>query len=62
MYFSADMKEAEDFIEDTLANFRHLLSILNDDEKQTVGRTARLKMEELKAQLDILKDSVRSNS
>lgn len=60
VYFSEDMKEAEALIEETLSDFNRLLTKLNDDQKREVRQTIQLKMNELQAQLEILKESAKN--
>ena len=59
VYFDEDMKDAEDTTEETLKMYQDLLGQLTDEQKQDVMRTIGLKMEELKAQLDMIKESLR---
>ncbi len=59
VYFDEDMKDAEDAIKETLTMYGRLLDRLNEEQKQHVTRTIGLKMEELKAQLNMIKESLR---
>ncbi|XP_072043302.1 uncharacterized protein [Amphiura filiformis] len=59
VYFDEDMKDAEDAIQETLNMYQDLIGRLNEEQKQNVTRTIGLKMEELKAQLDMIKESLR---
>ena len=58
VYFDEDMKDAEDAIKDTLDTYQDLLKQLTEEQKANVTRTIGLKMEELKAQLDMIKESI----
>lgn len=60
VYFSDDMKDAEALIEETLSDFHQLLAKLNEDQKREVRRTIELKMNELNAQLQILKENAKN--
>ncbi|KAG0440410.1 hypothetical protein HPB47_016290 [Ixodes persulcatus] len=59
VYFSEDAKEAEEIVQDTLNDFSELLSGLDAKQQLWVKRTIGLKMEELKAQLQMLQDLAR---
>ena len=58
VYFDEDMKDAEDAIKDTLDTYEDLLRQLTEEQKANVTRTIGLKMEELKAQLDMIKETI----
>ena len=58
VYFSEDMKEAEDAVKDTLQEYESLLQRLSDKQREDVVRTIGLRMEELKAQVDAIHESL----
>lgn len=59
VYFSEDMTDAEDAIQDVLSDYESLIKDTNEDQRQIVIRTIGLKIEELKAQVQMLKDSLK---
>ncbi|XP_046404009.1 embryogenesis-like protein [Ischnura elegans] len=59
VYFSEDMTDAEALIEDVLKDYQHFLGLLSDEQSKIVVRSIGLKMEELKAQLQMLKESIK---
>ncbi|OWF47820.1 uncharacterized protein LOC110453892 [Mizuhopecten yessoensis] len=59
VYFSDDMSEAQEAVQDTLDEYKSLLSKLNETQKQNVVRTIGLRMEELKAQQTALEESLK---
>ncbi|RUS89726.1 hypothetical protein EGW08_002544 [Elysia chlorotica] len=58
VYFSDDMAEAQEAVTTTLDQYQKLLSQLSESQRQEVLRTIGLRMEELKAQEQALKDAV----
>ena len=50
VYFSDDMKDAQDAVSSTLQEYKDLLMKLSDQQKNEVISTIGLRMEELKAQ------------
>lgn len=58
VYFSEDMSEAQEAVISTLDQYHKLLDQLSDDQRQNVLRTIGLRMEELKAQEQALKDAL----
>ncbi|XP_034251253.1 uncharacterized protein LOC117651371 [Thrips palmi] len=59
VYFSEDMTDAENAIQEVLSDYDALMKEMNEDQKRSVVRTIGLKMEELKAQVQMLKDSLK---
>uniref|UniRef100_T1IR81 Uncharacterized protein n=1 Tax=Strigamia maritima TaxID=126957 RepID=T1IR81_STRMM len=59
IYFTEDMKDAEELVAEVMNDYKTLLSSLDDKQRTDVQRTIGLKMEELKAQISILKDSIK---
>ncbi|XP_069123477.1 uncharacterized protein [Argopecten irradians] len=59
VYFSDDMAEAQEAVNDTLEEYSSLLSKLDDTQKQNVVRTIGLRMEELKAQQAALEEALK---
>lgn len=55
-YFSDDMSEAQESVSSTLSLYEALLSDLEKDQREDVIRTIGLRMEELKAQEQAIKD------
>ncbi|KAK7481035.1 hypothetical protein BaRGS_00027754 [Batillaria attramentaria] len=55
-YFSDDMSDAQEAVSNTLAAYEALLSELEKDQKDDVVRTIGLRMEELRAQEQAIKD------
>lgn len=60
VYFSDDLQEAKSAVEETLQLYDALLSVLSEEQKQTVISSIGLKMEELKAQLIAIKEHMDS--
>ena len=58
VYFSEDMAEAQEAVSSTLAQYKKLLDQLSENQRQDVLRTIGLRMEELKAQEQALKDAL----
>ena len=58
VYFSEDMAEAQEAVQATLDQYQKLLDQLSENQRQDVLRTIGLRMEELKAQEQALKDAV----
>lgn len=59
VYFSDDMTDAEAVIDEVLTEYESLLKLLTDSQSKDVTRAIGLKMEELKAQLQLLKESIK---
>ncbi|XP_023227189.1 uncharacterized protein LOC111627777 [Centruroides sculpturatus] len=59
VYFSEDMKEAEDTVSSVLNDYNNLLGKLHETQRINVNRTIGLKMHELKAQLQLIKEMCR---
>lgn len=59
VYFSDDMVDAEDAIREVLADYDGLMKKMNESQRRTVVRTIGLKIEELKAQVQMLRDSLK---
>lgn len=59
VYFSDDMSDAENAIEEVLSDYENLMQQMNEEQKKSVVRTIGLKIEELKAQIQMLKDSLK---
>lgn len=59
VYFSEDMTDAENAIEEVLSDYDTLMKEINEDQRRNVVRTIGLKIEELKAQVQMLKDSLK---
>ncbi|XP_013780057.1 uncharacterized protein LOC106464457 [Limulus polyphemus] len=56
VYITEDMKDAEAKVNKTLEEFQNLLNRLNKTQRTEVNRSLGLKMHELKAQLEMLKE------
>ena len=56
MYYSEDLQEAEQAVEATLSQYQALMAQLSETQRQEVQRTIGLKMEELKAQLAMIRE------
>ncbi|XP_038064295.1 uncharacterized protein LOC119734802 [Patiria miniata] len=59
VYFNEDLQDADQAVEETLADFKRLLSQLDDAQRQTVTRSIGLKMEELSAQQQMIRESLK---
>ena len=59
MYFSEDMKEAQQAVEDTLTEYKNILEKLSDKQRQDVISTLGLRMEELKAQKMVMEEEIK---
>ncbi|KAL8576591.1 hypothetical protein ACOMHN_025066 [Nucella lapillus] len=55
-YFSDDMMEAQEAVSSTITKYEALLTDLDEDQRNGVVRTIGLRMEELKAQEQAIKD------
>ena len=55
-YFSEDMLDAQEAVSTTLSNYEAVLADLEEDQKTEVVRSIGLRMEELKAQEQAIKD------
>ncbi|KAK8747927.1 hypothetical protein OTU49_016233 [Cherax quadricarinatus] len=60
VYFSQDMEDTNAQVTETLEDYSTLLEKLNESQKRDVIQSIGLKMDELKAQMSLLKDLVRS--
>jgi hypothetical protein len=58
VYFSDDLIDAKQAVEDTLAAYKALLSQLDAQQTQHVLRSIGLKMQELEAQLKMMEDEL----
>ncbi|XP_005096601.1 uncharacterized protein LOC101854564 [Aplysia californica] len=58
VYFSDDMSDAQAAVSDTLVEYKQLLSQLSADQRQEVLKTIGLRMEELKAQEQAIKEAL----
>ena len=56
VYFSDDMQDAQNAVSETLKEYSELLSNLSELQKEEVVRTIGLRMEELKAQEQAIKE------
>ena len=54
------MKDAEQSVEETLSDFQQLIGQISNEQHVLVRRTIESKMEELKMQLHMLKESVKT--
>ncbi|KAJ8038122.1 hypothetical protein HOLleu_19109 [Holothuria leucospilota] len=61
VYFNEDLQEAEDSLNETLGRYNALLEKLSDSQKEQVLRSIGLKMEELKAQRQVIQDIIRED-
>ena len=59
VYFSEDMKEAQQAVEDTLTEYKNILEKLSDKQRQDVISTLGLRMEELKAQKMAMEEEIK---
>lgn len=59
VYFSDDMKEAQQAVEETLTEYKLLLEKLSDKQRQDVVSSLGLRMEELKAQQAAMEEEVK---
>ncbi|KAK7112059.1 hypothetical protein V1264_011572 [Littorina saxatilis] len=55
-YFSEDMQEAQEAVSETLTTYEALLADLDEDQRNDVVRSIGLRMEELRAQEQAIKD------
>lgn len=56
VYFSEDVMDTQAQVEETLEDYKNLLSKLNEKQRRTVIQSIGLKMEELKAQMALIDD------
>ena len=61
VYFSDDMEDAQSAVKDTLDEYNQLLERLSDDQRADVLRTIGLKMQELKAQLQAIHETLQED-
>ena len=59
VYFSDDMKEAQEAVEETLTEYRQFLEKLSDKQRQDVIASLGLRMEELKAQRAAMEEEIK---
>ncbi|PIK51234.1 hypothetical protein BSL78_11894 [Apostichopus japonicus] len=61
VYFNEDLNEAQESLSNTLEQYSTLLEKLSDAQRQQVARTVGLKMEELKAQQNMIMETIKED-
>lgn len=61
VYFNEDLSEAQESLSNTLEQYSTLLEKLSDAQRQQVARTVGLKMEELKAQQNMIMETIKED-